>query len=237
MLNGFSAPESIVTGPDQVDAGLPVDSTALSTIRAIRARKDPIMVIAPSRSDCHVGTRPPPRPVIEERLNAIPDITTAHPRQSATWGETAFHLQESSLVDSTFTRSPQLALCCIRAFNRLTAELNISDAALPVSVSEFEEGPGDALGSMPELSGADQSTFTIADVEPLLEDIRRLVMGYQHHWFVTHLYESLPTALADAVPRQFWVHKSGETSEAGPTESNTPENAGGSNQAELSTFD
>jgi len=180
-----------------------VDTEALTTIRVIRAQTDPIFTHAPGAS-LEIVEEPLPDLVMKERQESIPDLSNDEPRRVATWGDTAYHLQESSLRNSIFVRDFRLATSAVFAFEKFTEQHDIETPELPLSWEQLTTSSTEELDELLKHSGTSGADFDEDAVMDTLTKIRHAVAWEQHQIFVEAVYDELPDELTSGVPKAFW---------------------------------
>lgn len=166
------------------------DTKALTTIRAIRARVDPILEYTVSNT-LTTANKSPPDIVIRGRVETVTELPTDEPRRLATWGETAYHFQHSSLQNSQFVRNPTLAAAMIYTVERFMDTQHcagIDTSAMPLSWSQLTAD-----------SDSDQD-----EIRNTVKTIRHALAWELNTLFSNSLYEKLPESLQDGVSKAFW---------------------------------
>lgn len=180
-----------------------VNREALTTIRAIRAQTDPILVHSPSDS-LVVDDDAVPNLVVKERINGIDRLSADEPRRVASWGDTVYHLQKSSLRSSIFVRDFRLATSTIFAFEQFTNQHGIEVPDMALSWEKLTSISDDELDTLLQHSETSAVDFDEEAVMEILTKIRHALAWEQHQLFTEVIYDELPNTLTDSVPKAFW---------------------------------
>ena len=180
-----------------------LDTEALTTIRVIRTQIDPILVHSPADA-LVVDDDAVPDLVVKERMDSIDGLSTDEPRRVATWGDTAYHLQKSSLQSSIFVRDFRLAASTMFAFEQFTDQHDIEVPDTPLSWDQLTTSSDDELDALLQHSEISAADFDEEAVMQMLTKIRHALAWEQHQLFMEVVYDELPTALTENVPKAFW---------------------------------
>jgi len=159
-----------------------LNEDALRTIRMIRIHTDPI----PFRSVKETNYIHPTdihQLVKKERLERIEQQSnpTDSPIKYATWGDTAWSLQQSSLENGIFGANKTLTATAVRAFEEFAETHNISYPSVTPAINTSTD-----------------------EVTQSATKFRRVIAAQQHQIFINTIYDDLPKQLK-TVPKAFWT--------------------------------
>lgn len=179
-----------------------VNTDILTTIRAIRAHRDPILVYSGSGS-LMPEDETPPALVTKGRVDALRDSPSDEPRRVATWGETTYHLQKSSLQNSLFVRDADLAGSAIYAFEQFVQKHGFD---LPSTMKSWELITGDQNRELDKLQRSKVVTDGLkkSTVIETVEQIQHALAWEQNQLFIEIVYDNLPDSLTAEIPKAFW---------------------------------
>jgi hypothetical protein len=183
-----------------------VNTEALTTIRAIRARTDPIIVLDAIDEDGNTEftVENPDQLVVKERLDKITQRGTGSPRHVATWGDTAFSLSQSSLSSALIVQDYTLALSTMIAFERFTDYANIGVPDTHLSWDTISNADDQELSTLLRHTSVSPESFEKDKVTDKLEQLRHGIAWTQHQLFIEDIYHLLPDTLTSEVPKAFW---------------------------------